>query len=66
MAPEFILNSAFASRHGQFMFPCALPNPVKVSFGERCDRLIGSLQEPSFKLRRDFERLALLSKPQRA
>ena len=66
MAPDFILNSAFASRHEQFMFPRALPNPVKVSFGERCGRLIGSLQEPSFKLRRDFERLALLSKPQRA
>ena len=45
---------------GGSAFPCALPNPVKVSFGERCDRLIGSLQEPSFKLRRDFERLALL------
>jgi hypothetical protein len=37
-----------------------LPNPIKVSLGERCGRLIGSLQEPSFKLRRDFERLALL------
>jgi hypothetical protein len=37
-----------------------LPNPVKVSFGERCGRLIGRLQEPGFKLRRDFERLALL------
>ena len=37
-----------------------MPNPVKVSLGERCGRLIGSLQEPSFKLRRDFVRLALL------
>ena len=34
--------------------------PVKVSFGERCGRRIGSLQEPSSKLRRDCERLALL------
>lgn len=42
------------------MFPCALPNPVKVSLGERCDRLIGRLQEPGFKLRRDCEWLALL------
>ena len=45
---------------GGSAFPCALPNPVKVSFGERCGRLIGSLQEPGFKLRRDFKRLTLL------
>ena len=45
---------------GGSAFPCALPNPVKVSFGERCGRRIGSLQEPSSKLRREFERLALL------
>jgi hypothetical protein len=37
-----------------------LPDAVKVSFGERCGRLICRLQEPGFKLRRNLEWLALL------
>jgi hypothetical protein len=37
-----------------------LPNPVKVSFDKWCGRLIRRLQEPSFKLRRNCEWLALL------
>jgi hypothetical protein len=45
---------------GAIAFSRALPNLVKVSFGERCGRLIGRLQEPGLKLRRDFEWLALL------
>ena len=42
------------------MFPCALPNPVKVSFGKWRGRLIRRLQEPSFRLRRNCEWLAPL------
>jgi hypothetical protein len=41
-------------------FPCSLPNPVKVSVGKWCGRLIRRLQEPSLKLRRNCEWLALL------
>jgi hypothetical protein len=37
-----------------------LPNPVKVSFGKWCGWLIRRLQEPSFKLQRHCEWLALL------
>src|ERR1035437_8755 len=40
--------------------PRPLPNPVKVSSGERCGRLIRRLQEPGFKLRCDLKRPALL------
>src|ERR1035437_9022015 len=58
---DYALNHGFYScAGGGRAFPCAFPNPVKVSFGERCGRPMGSLQEPSFKLRRGFVRLSLL------
>jgi hypothetical protein len=50
----------FEQSSGQVTLNCIEVTISHFSFGERCGGLIGSLQEPSFKLRRDFERLALL------